>query len=105
MKTSVQVGNHIKIANWGEVKQRLYYGEREIVNATKSVQAGENAQYLEYTTKDGRVKKFYFADEVVILDHEAVKLRNQAINDLHKRFMRHEISVDAYTQALKELEA
>lgn len=96
---------NIIITNWGEVKQRLYYGDKEIVNASKSVQAGANATTLEYTTKDGRIKKFYFADEVVILDREAVKLRNQAIKDLHNRFMRHEISVDAYTQAIKDLEA
>lgn len=95
----------ITINNWGEVKQRLYFGDKEIVNASKSVQAGANATTLEYTTKDGRIKKFYFADEVVILDREAVKLRNQAIKDLHNRFMRHEISVDAYTQAIKDLEA
>jgi len=93
------------INNWGEVKQRLYYGDKEIVNASKSVQPGEKAEVLEYTTKDGRVKKFYFADQVVILDRQAVNLRNQAIKDLHSRFMRQEISVDAYTQALKELEA
>lgn len=104
MKTSAQPTN-IKISNWGEVKQRLYYGEKEIVNATKSVQPGANATVLEYTTKDGRAKKFYFADEVVVLDREAITLRNQAIKDLHSRFMRHEISVDAYTTALKELEA
>ncbi len=96
---------NITINNWGEVKQRLYFGDKEIVNASKSVQAGANATTLEYTTKDGRIKKFYFADEVVILDREAVKLRNQAIKDLHNRFMRHEISVDAYTQAIKDLEA
>ena len=93
------------ITNWGEVKQRLYFGEREIVNASKRVQPGAKAEVLQYTTKDGRVKKFYFADEVVILDREAMHLKAQAIKDLHNRFMRQEISVDAYTQALKELDA
>jgi hypothetical protein len=105
MTTSKVQASNIKISNWGEVKQRLYYGEKEIVNASKSVQAGANATVLEYTTKDGRAKKFYFKDEVVVLDREAMKLRDQAIRDLHNRFMRHEISVDAYTTALKELEA
>lgn len=94
-----------KISNWGEVKQQLYFNGRQIVNASKSVQAGPKSEVLEYTTKDGRIKQFYFADEVVILDREAVNLRNQAIKDLHNRFMKHEISVDAYTTALKELEA
>ena len=103
--STTKVPTNIKIANWGEVKQQLFFEGKQIVNATKSVQAGAGATTLEYTTKDGRVKKFYFADQVVILDREAMNLRKQAMNDIWARFTRQEISADQFTQAIKELEA
>lgn len=96
---------NIKINNWGEVKQQLYFEGKQIVNATKSVQPGDGATVLEYTTKDGRAKKFYFADEVVVLDRDAMRLRDQAVKDIFARFMRHEISQDQMNQAIKDLEA
>lgn len=95
--------NTTTINNWGEVKQRLFYGDKEIVNATKRVQPKEGAHQLKYTTREGVDKLFYFADEVTVLDTEGLKLKRQAIRDLHARFMKHEISADQYAAAIVEL--
>ncbi len=93
----------ITINNWGEVKQKLFFEDRQIVNATKRVQPSDKAQALHYKTKDGVNKTFYFADEVTVLDVEGLKLKKQLTNDLMKRYMAHEISADQFTKAVAEL--
>lgn len=95
--------NTTTINNWGEVKTKLFYGDREIVNDSKKVQPGEKAHKLQYTTREGVLKTFYFADEVTLLDTEGMKLKRQAIKDLHTRFMKHEISAEQYAAAIVEL--
>ena len=93
----------ITIKSWSEVQQKLFYGDKEIVNDSKKVQPGAKAQPLQYTTREGVLKTFYFADEVTLLDTEGLRLKRQAINDLHKRFMRHEISAEDYATGVIQL--
>lgn len=93
------------ISSWGEVKQKLFFGDKEIVNATKRVQPSPTAEVLEYTTREGVKKLFYFADEVAILDTAGMRLKEQAARDLFRRFMKHEISAEEYAQAITDLNA
>jgi len=91
------------INSWGEVKQKLFFGDKEIVNASKRIVPKENAHVLTYTTKDGVEKKFYFADEVAVLDTEGIRLKQQAERDLFRRYMKHEISHEQLIAAVAEL--
>jgi hypothetical protein len=93
------------ISSWGEVSQKLFYGDKEIVNATKRVQPRDGAETLEYTTREGVKKLFYFAEDVAILDTAGMRLKEQAARDLFKRFMKHEISAEEYAQAITDLNA
>ena len=97
--------NTTTINSWGEVKQKLFFGDKEIVNASKRVQPKEGAHVLKYTTKEGVEKLFYFADEVAILDTAGLRLKQQAERDLFRRYMKHEISIDEFNTAIAELNA
>lgn len=93
----------ITINTWGEVKQQLLFDGKVIVNNSKRVVAKEGATKLVYTTKEGVLKTFYFLDEVALLDLAGVREKQKAITDIHRRFMRGELTVDQYTQAVKDL--
>jgi hypothetical protein len=95
----------LTINSWGEVKQQLMFQGREIVNASKRVQPGTKSQVIFYTTKDGVEKRFYFADEVAILDTASMREKEVAINDIYKRFKRHEISAADMAVAIAALES
>lgn len=97
--------NTTTINNWGEVKTKLFYGDKEIVNATKRVQPKDNAQQLKYVTRDGVTKLFYFADEVVVLDTAGLREKQKAERDLFRQYMRHELSLDQFNQAIADLNA
>jgi hypothetical protein len=91
--------------SWGEVKTKLFYGDKEIVNATKRVQPAENAHQLKYVTREGVTKLFYYADEVVILDTAGVREKQRAERDLFRQYMRHELTPDQFNQAIADLNA
>jgi len=93
------------INSWGEVKQKLFFEDKEIVNASKRVQPKEGAETLEYTTREGVKKMFYFAEDVAVLDTAGMRLKQQAERDLFRRYMRHEISMDEFNTAIAELNA
>ena len=95
--------NTITINSWSEVKQKLFYGDKEIVNASKRVQAGANATPLHYTTREGVDKTFYFADEVAVLDTAGMREKQKAERDLFRQYMRHELSLDQFNQAIADL--
>lgn len=92
------------INSWGEVKQKLFYADREIVNANKRVQPNANAQKLQYTTKEGVAKLFYYADEVTVVDTSALREVEKQKRELFKLYMQHEIGLADYTAAMAELE-
>lgn len=97
--------NTTTINSWGEVKTKLFYGDKEIVNARKSVQPKENAHQLKYVTREGVTKLFYFADEVVVLDTAGLREKQRAERDLFRQYMRHELSLDQFNQAIADLNA
>lgn len=91
------------INNWGEVKQRLYFGDKEIVNASKRIQPNEGADSLQYITKDGVTKTFYFADDVTVVDAGKNREINKLRTDLFKMYLRHEVAKADFDRADAEL--
>lgn len=102
----------IVIESWGEIEQRLFYQNRQIVNASKRITPiASNCNSLLYVTKDGVDKKLYFLDDVTVAktlskadagaNREIGKLRD----DLWKLYKKHEVASADFVKADAELEA
>lgn len=92
------------INSWSEVKQKLFLGDKEIVNASKRVQPHKGAQAITYVTKDGVTKQFYYAEQVDILDTAALREVEKQKRELFKLYMQHEIGLNQFNEAMAQLE-
>jgi len=98
--------NTLTIQSWGEMTTKLFHQGREVVRLNSRVTPNKGATILEYTAKStGDLKQFVYADEATVVDRDQALERKRQERELFKLYMTHEIGLEQYTSALKELQA
>ena len=98
--------NEVVLEKYPKMVQRYFVRDSkgelsEVFKLNASSKPKDGAQVYSVLTSTGKIHKF--AAEVVTVDKEAEREKRKLINDAQNRLIAGEITVDSYTQFVKEL--